>query len=297
MSLTLSLLGAFDVRRDGLQLADLRSQRAQTLLAYLAIEPDRPHERDQLCALLWPDEPRQAALDGLRQTLHRLREALEPAGEEGRYLVITRQWVQLNGAAVRTDCAELRAAVGAVEAHRHRSAAGCAACVARALAALELWRGELLPGFGLGDSSPFEEWLQVERERARHLLFRLLDLLVAHHERRGEAGAAAALLRRWLALDPWDEQANLRLIATLARAGQRATALRQFERYRVIMEAELGAEPSPAALRLAAQVRAGAPMAPADDHAPARRRPPALARSSAPGRPARARAAGEPARR
>ncbi len=257
MSLSLSLFGAFELRRDGMLISDFRGQSVRALLAYLALEADRPHEREHLCALLWPDEPPQTALTNLRQTLHRLRQSLEPEGEEGRYLLITRQTVQLNGAELQTDVADFSATIAAVATHRHRAAAHCTICVERLGQALGLYRGELLPGFGLEHSAPFEEWLLVERERLRNQLFGLLDSLAAHHERRGDLVRSAELLRRWLALEPWHEEAHLRLIGALARAGQRAQALRQFERYRSILAADLGVEPSPAATQLVAQVRAG----------------------------------------
>jgi DNA-binding SARP family transcriptional activator len=269
MRLSLFLLGTFDVRHDGRPVSNFRSQQARALLAYLAIEADRPHAREHLCALLWPDEPLQAALTNLRQTLHHLREAIEPPGEEGRYLLLTRHSVQLNPAALRCDVAIFYAALSAVEAHRHYAAASCGVCVEHLRAALELWRGELLPGFSFDGSSPFKEWLLVERERLRNQLFSLLDILVAHHERCDETSMATALLRRWLALEPWHEEAHLRLMAALARAGQRTLALRQFERYRVSMAADLGAEPSPAALRLVALVRSGELARAGDEGRPA----------------------------
>jgi DNA-binding SARP family transcriptional activator len=262
MHLILALLGGFEVRRGEQPVSEFRAQSARALLAYLALEAGRPHEREHLCALLWPDEPQPAALGSLRQALHRLRQALEPEGEEGRYLVITRQSVQLS-AAVRSDVAAFDAALLEVAAHRHRSAEGCERCAGRLREALALYRGDLLPGFSLPAGEGFEAWLLAERERLHNALGGLLDRLAAFHERRGEHDAAVTLLRRWVRLDPWHERANVRLVAALAHSGLRTTALRQFERYRVILADDLGVEPGAAATRLVAEVRAGTLQPPA----------------------------------
>ncbi len=232
----------------------------RALLAYLALEADRPHEREHLCGLLWPAESLPTALANLRQALHRLRQALEPAGEdEGRYLLITRQSVQLRREAIELDTARFEAALVAGAAHRHRSAAGCALCAARLREALGLYRGELLAGFGFPGSEQFEEWLHFERERLRGRLAELLGTLAAHDERRGELQSALELLRRWAQTEPLSEQAQLRLIAALAQTGQRAQALRQFERYKAYLAAELGVEPGPEVQRLLRQVLGGGP--------------------------------------
>src|SRR5262249_31639716 len=100
MPLQLAMLGTFEVRCDGATIHDFRSQNIRLLLAYLAIESDRPHEREHLAALIWPDDPLDQALTNLRQTLHRLRQALEPDGTANTLLCISRQTVQLNPGAI-----------------------------------------------------------------------------------------------------------------------------------------------------------------------------------------------------
>src|SRR4026207_1230521 len=70
MSLHLILLGSFEVRRAGVAIHDFRTQTARLLLAYLAIEADRPHEREHLASLSWPDAPSVHALAHLRPARH-----------------------------------------------------------------------------------------------------------------------------------------------------------------------------------------------------------------------------------
>ena len=69
MPLCVSLLGHMMVRLDQGRICELASKKAQALLAYLAVEGARPHYREALSGLLWPDSPEASARGGLRQAL------------------------------------------------------------------------------------------------------------------------------------------------------------------------------------------------------------------------------------
>ena len=75
--LRLSLLGTFQASLDGKQLIGFASNKVRALLAYLAVEADRPHNREVLATLLWSDSPQQKALNNLRNALSNLRKQLE----------------------------------------------------------------------------------------------------------------------------------------------------------------------------------------------------------------------------
>ena len=76
-ALSLSLLGTYGVTLHGAPAAGIESDRVRALLAYLAVESDRPHRRQVLAALLWPDRPESRARGNLRQALYNLRRALQ----------------------------------------------------------------------------------------------------------------------------------------------------------------------------------------------------------------------------
>src|SRR5689334_19376611 len=75
MRLELRLFGQFQATWGGQSIA-FAANAARAVLAYLALDPDRPHQREQLAALLWPDMPQAAAYANLRQVLSRVRKAL-----------------------------------------------------------------------------------------------------------------------------------------------------------------------------------------------------------------------------
>src|SRR5215510_1758003 len=74
--LHLNLLGGFEVRLEpGLPLT-FRTQKAQALLAYLALPLGRAHRREKLAALLWGAMRDEQARTSLRQALYDLRKNL-----------------------------------------------------------------------------------------------------------------------------------------------------------------------------------------------------------------------------
>ena len=74
--LSLSLLGTFQATLDGEPIAGFESVKVRALLAYLAVEADRPHHRGSLAGLLWPDRPDRSARANLRHALSVLRKAI-----------------------------------------------------------------------------------------------------------------------------------------------------------------------------------------------------------------------------
>src|SRR5690606_37487316 len=125
--------------------------------AYLAVEADRPHTRERLAALLWPEQPEQNARQNLRWALNTLRRAIGDADASPPYLLISRETLQLNlASAIVVDVAQFRA--------------GCATFddVEALQRAVELYRGDLLDGILLADSEPFDEWLLQTRARLQH---------------------------------------------------------------------------------------------------------------------------------
>ena len=73
---SLSLLGAYEAVLDCELITRFRSAKARALLGDLAKESDRPHSREALAALLWPEQPERAAGQNLRNTLYELRKAI-----------------------------------------------------------------------------------------------------------------------------------------------------------------------------------------------------------------------------
>lgn len=261
----LRCLGTFEVTVQG-RLADtFPTDKVRALLVYLALEAretasrrSRPHRREALASLFWPELDDALALTNLRVALHRLRQTLDRAAPHTSeaLLRITRQTVQIDYAALEVDAVTFQELLAACAAHSHAELSHCDECLQRLAAAVDLYHGELLAGFGLADAPVFEEWLLLRREMLHQQALTALHTLVSAHERRGELHQAHLCARRQLALDPFREESYRQLMAILARLGLASEALAQYEAYRRLLRKELGAEPEGEITALYEQIRA-----------------------------------------
>ena len=222
MSLTLSLFGAFHATHtthathsEQAHPAPIpfATNAARALLAYLAVESNRPHPREVLATLFWPDVPQATASTNLRQTLARLRKALSNTGDA--ILHITVQSVQLNDAAAHIDVVQFEELLAECAVHSHSELAHCPDCVARLHRAVRLYRGEFLQGLTLQLSQPFEEWLLFKREELHRQMLAALHTLTQHTEANGKFEEACRHALRQLALEPWREEAHRQLMRLL----------------------------------------------------------------------------------
>lgn len=187
-----------------------RRRRSADVLKLLALAPGHRLQREQMMDTLWPELSPEAAGANLRKATHYLRRALgtpEPVVIRGGVVALCPDWP------VTTDVEEFEAAA--------REAIGSGAHACEAVAAL--YRGELLP------DDRYASWTFESRERLRLRHIEVLKL--------GE---------RWqtvLEVDPTDEGAHRALMQAHVDAGNRAAALRQFERLREALRADLGVGP------------------------------------------------------
>ena len=147
--LVVRLLGGFQVELGGEPVYDFETDKARALLAYLVAEPDRPHRRETLAGLLWPERPDAVARKNLRQALFLVRRALLDF-EPPFFLFATPTDVQFNIASdTWLDAAELQRFV--------RAPARQVELLPEALCA------DFLAGFSLPDSEPFQAWALTGR--------------------------------------------------------------------------------------------------------------------------------------
>ncbi len=256
--LELSFLGAFLVSLARQPITHFRSANNQALLVFLILQSDRPHLRERLAGLFWSEEPIENAAGNLRQALYQLRKLLgDTDNPQNPYLLINRQTVQFNlESDFSLDVARFLSEVerGDLEA------------------AVAHYHGELLPGFTC-DSPEFESWLRQERETLQRLALEALFELTRTCLKNGRFEQAQAFARRQLALDPGREPACRQLMEAYALAGDRSSALRQFESCREQLRQELGVEVAPETVALYEDIRSGrfGPVAAGDLIRPPRR--------------------------
>ena len=202
------------------------------LLAWLLLKGQLPVSRDHLAYVLWPDAGESEARANLRRHLHLLRKQLPPAPSNVPWILSARQTLQWNpDADYRLDAAILNTF--------NPQTAGEADWQALVTA----YRGDLLEGF-------YDDWILTERAHLRQRYAQLLEHRLAEQEQQQDAPGAINTARRLLLLDPLREEACRKLMKLLYLTGDRAAALREFEKCRALLQNELNVAPMPETLAL-----------------------------------------------
>jgi DNA-binding SARP family transcriptional activator len=261
--LALTLLGPLQATLDGVPVAGFESQKVRALLAYLALEAKRPHAREVLAGLLWPNQTDQDARNNLRQALANLRQALGDQRATPSYLLITRDTVQFNRASThQIDVVVFMELLATCDQHPHRHPETCRSCAQRLQQAVKRYHGDFLSAFFLADSAAFEEWALLKREWLHQRALAASAQLASYYERRGEYAHAQQQAQRQLELDPWREESHRQLMRVLAAGGERSAALVQYATCRRILAAELGVAPEVATTALYDSIQRGSEVAP-----------------------------------
>jgi predicted ATPase/DNA-binding SARP family transcriptional activator len=219
----------------------LDTRKALALLAYLVLGeagPSAGYTRDKLAALFYPESNQASSRAALRRTLSTLRkgtghDCLDTEGER----------VRLKTDCLWVDVIAFRELLNQTRFHGHSTAEVCRECLPLLGQCAQLAHDDFLAGFSLRDSPEFDDWQTYQGEELRQeraTVFERLSLGLAAHT---EFEQALLYARRWLSLDPLNEEAHRHLMRLFAWAGQRSAALRQYRECVRILDQELGVPP------------------------------------------------------
>jgi DNA-binding SARP family transcriptional activator len=252
--LHMSLLGGQSISDDRAGTVQVRSSRAVTLVAFLAVHAGSPQARQRIAGLLWPESTDAQALTNLRRELHHLRQVLK---DEASLVVSARDLCWRDTRTCRVDVRvfdnERKAALAAA------AAGDDAGIMLHATAAMAAYQGELLPGV-------YEDWLLDARAALERQCVDLCDLLCAARARTGDLTAAVEAARRRVRLQPLEEVGYRTLMELQADLGDRAGAVSTYHHCASVLERELGVAPDPATRKVFHRLMAHAGPA---SHSPA----------------------------
>jgi DNA-binding SARP family transcriptional activator/Tfp pilus assembly protein PilF len=217
----------------GASVVRTHSARTFALLAYLVVEPSRPHARSRLAELLWQGVAEASSRQGLRQALYSLR--MLGDGQLGDCLQVGSDWVRFvppaADAAVDIDVTRFLAAVGSTDEALWREAATA-------------YTAPFLDGRRLASSALYETWLCAARERLHALAMHNLGRLAACHAARSEWAESAGFAEAMRDLDPTSEAASQYLLRIYAATNQLQAADDEWTRLSRLLWQEFGIEPS-----------------------------------------------------
>ncbi|MFQ5602511.1 MAG: AAA family ATPase [bacterium] len=232
-TLTLSVLGDFQLFRESEIVEGINTARMRALLTYLALHRDAETTRQRIAFLFWPDSEESQARTNLRQLLHHLRQAFPDI--EICLNIDSRRISWRADVPLHIDVAEFAKYVSEAEG---AAANGEMSCELKALEqAARLYRADLLP-------ECYEEWIEPERDRLRQLFFRVLRRLTQLLEQQGKYQKALDYAERLLTLDEFDESTYRLLMRLHALNRNRPGALRIYHRCLKVLRDELGLEPA-----------------------------------------------------
>lgn len=193
---------------------------AQRLIALVALRTALM--REEAGGILWPDVPDYRAAARLRTTLWRLRRSVPDflSTANGQLFfhksveVDYRDWIASALQIINRPESVMKLDLGS------------------------LWpQGELLPGW-------YDDWILLERERARQLQLHALEVAADQFLRVGRHAVALEFALGALRMEETRESAHRLVIQVHLAEGNTGEARRQFERCERVLSKELGVTPS-----------------------------------------------------
>lgn len=246
-TLKIRLFGQISVQQDGRPLPGL-STKALELLCYLFLHRERGHTRESLAGLFWPEAQDALSKKYLRQAIWRLHSAVADRTEHAPELLIVRPgWIRVNPeAAWWLDVAAFEQAY---DLYRDTPGRELSDGQRQALeAAVVLYSGDLIEAW-------YQDWCIYERDRLKLIYLAMLEQLMSHCEVRRQYARGIAYGQCILRYDPARECTHRQLMRLYYQAGDRTTALRQYDRCATAMAKHFGLQPSRETVAVYQQIR------------------------------------------
>ena len=242
-----NVLGGFQLYAGDRHIDGFPTKKATHLLAYLMLHADRSHSRELLAEVIGGAEFINDPRKGIRQELWVIRKTLKGGGiDPDRFIESHGEDIAFfrnSGFRLDVDC--FQAAVACVKQPTAQKLTLDE--VGELERALELYRGDLLPGI-------YDDWCLYPREALRDLYLITLERLMPHYQQCGDWDAAIGIGKRELDADDLAESVHRKLMRCYYAKGNRAAALRQYDHCKELLRGELDVEPMLETRTLYAQI-------------------------------------------
>ncbi len=247
--LSVSLLGVFRVASINEQIWSELGPGGRGLASFLFTYPDRPHRRERLADLFWPEMDAERGRRALNSAVWRLRKLLAPASEnrDGRNLrTLGPETILERTPLLDIDAWALQQATAVVlddpETILEREQ------LKQIAAVLYRYEGPFLDGDD-GD------WILEERERLHSQFVRATLVVVRRLGGYALYHDAIRLARHALRFDPFREELVRYLIILLALDERRFEAIRYYENWNNLLRRELNISPLAASRAVQDEIR------------------------------------------
>ena len=238
MRLEITLAGDVSVARGDGASRHVLTGPPRVVLAALALSPDAAIDRDRLAGVVWPEAMPRTWASALRTHVSRVRAAVSTVVGAGESVVSGEAGYQLvlpTGVATTVD---LDRADQALAAARTALADDPSGALEQATTAADLVRPPFLAGHP-------GRWADGIRAHLDDLMVGALEVATEAAIALGDGPRAVAAAEDAVQRAPLRESAHRSLMVALDAAGNRAEALRAYQRLRRSLVEELGIDPSP----------------------------------------------------
>ena len=221
----IQILGKPQVLMDG-HVRKVERRKTRAIIYYIAAQR-YPVSRQELLALLWPDQVPSAAQHTLSVVLHDLRKSL--CG----LLVIDNNLLSFApNVIVDARVFEERLSHPVADLDQINEV-------------LHLYRGGFLEDFDLPNALEYCYWLDAERERYERMAIRGLAVAAELYEIKGKFHLALKSLERALELNPLQEDLHRSCMRLYYLAGDRPGMIMQYQKLCKLLNEEMGVPPMP----------------------------------------------------
>jgi DNA-binding SARP family transcriptional activator len=247
--LAVSFLGASRVTSSSEKIWSDLGPAGRRLAGFLFTFPDRPHRRERLIDLFWPELDAERGRRAMNSAVWRLRKLLASAPDykEGHSLRTVGPETILE----RTPWLDVDTWALLEAAQTTLSGPGPdlgSAAIKEILAVLYRYEGPFLDGEDA-------DWILEERERLHSLFIRSAMIVVRHLGLCAQYHDAILLARHALRFDPYREELVRHLLTLLALDERRIDAIRYYDHWIGMIRKELGISPLPATRAAIEEIR------------------------------------------
>ena len=222
----LTLFGGFNFISPDNAPVSISAKKAKALLAYLALQPNKSHQRETLAALLWEECSASQARQSLRQTLSALRKVFD----KGESIIDSdQQSVFLHKDSIEIDVLNFDDLCNQKDE-------------ASLQKALKFYQGELLEGL-YTRSQGFDDWLELERSQRREKALQVMDVLLEKALSENQLEQVIRLGIKMASLDPLRESVHRVLMDAYNKQGRRNAALKQYRLCQQLLRDDLSIAP------------------------------------------------------
>ena len=222
------VLGSTSLQKEGgsFDRSFLAGPKRLALLTYLVLaRPRGYHRRDRLTVLFWPEMGQKSARNALSNMLYHIRETL------GKEVLTNRgsEEISIDSEKIWCDAIVFEEALDEDNLQK----------------ALDLYRGDLLPGFHITEgSNEFNSWLDGERRRLRQLASEASWWLAEEARKNNNLNSACRWAKKAASYREHSEEMQIRLMSFLNSIGYRADALEVYTKFSRRLQRDWETEPS-----------------------------------------------------